>query len=140
MAYRLGERWIVASPTIAIIEDDIGLLQMLELLLTEEGYRVITCTNGQKAHALIRHTLPDVILLDLRLETPDAGGMVLGLLELDPMTQQIPVIVCSADTQALRRWSLLLQERKYSVLEKPVQPVLLLETVGEVLSRSKARA
>lgn len=140
MAYRLGERWIVASPTIAIIEDDLGLLQMLELLLTEEGYRVITCTNGQKAHALIRHTLPDVILLDLRLETPDAGGMVLGLLELDPMTQQIPVIVCSADTQALRRWSLLLQERKYTVLEKPVQPVLLLETVGEVLSRSKARA
>lgn len=140
MAGRPGERWIVASPTIAIIEDDLGLIQMLELLLTEEGYRVITCTNGQKAHALIRQTLPDVILLDLRLETPDAGGMVLGLLELDPMTQQIPVIVCSADTQALRRWSLLLQERKYIVLEKPVQPVLLLETIGEVLSRSKARA
>ena len=130
----------MASPTIAIIEDDLGLIQMLELLLTEEGYRVITCTNGQKAHALIRQTLPDVILLDLRLETPDAGGMVLGLLELDPMTQQIPVIVCSADTQALRRWSLLLQERKYTVLEKPVQPVLLLETIGDVLSRSKARA
>lgn len=130
----------MASPTIAIIEDDLGLIQMLELLLTEEGYRVITCTNGQKAHALIRQTLPDIILLDLRLETPDAGGMVLGLLELDPMTQQIPVIVCSADTQALRRWSLLLQERKYTVLEKPVQPVLLLETIGDVLSRSKARA
>lgn len=130
----------MASPTIAIIEDDLGLIQMLELLLTEEGYRVITCTNGQKAHAVIRQTLPDVILLDLRLETPDAGGMVLGLLELDPMTQQIPVIVCSADTQALRRWSLLLEERKYTVLEKPVQPVLLLETIGEVLSRSKARA
>ncbi|MBV9789526.1 MAG: response regulator [Chloroflexi bacterium] len=130
----------MASPTIAIIEDDLGLIQMLELLLSEEGYRVITCTNGQKAHALIRQTLPDIILLDLRLETPDAGGMVLGLLELDPMTQQIPVIVCSADTQALRRWSLLLQERKYTVLEKPVQPVLLLETIGDVLSRSKARA
>lgn len=130
----------MAAPTIAIIEDDLGLIQMLDLLLTEEGYRVITCTNGQKAHTLIRHTLPDVILLDLRLETPDAGGMVLGLLELDPMTQQIPVIVCSADTQALRRLSLLLQERKYTVLEKPVQPVRLLETIGEVLSRSKARA
>jgi CheY-like chemotaxis protein len=130
----------VASSTIAIIEDDLSLLQMLELLLSEEGYQIITCTRGQKAHALIRHTLPDVILLDLRLETPDAGGMVLGLLELDPMTQQIPVIVCSADTQALRRWSLLLQERKYAVLEKPVQPALLLETISDVLSRSKARA
>ena len=41
------------------------------------------------------------MILDLWLEHPQAGSMVLGLLMADPATRYIPVIICSAYRQLL---------------------------------------
>lgn len=91
------------------------------------------CSLGKDAHDFVLHTMPDVIVLDLWLEDADAGGMVLGLLELDPMTRHIPVIICSAHLTARRELAVYLQDKGYRIMEKPFQPDLLLAYIQDAV-------
>lgn len=53
------------------------------------------------------------------MEHPEAGWKTLELLRLDPETTDIPVIICSADTRAVRAKEDWLRERDVKILEKP---------------------
>ncbi len=125
-------------PVIAIVEDDDPTREMLSALLAEQGYATLTYAQGKDAHHHIRRARPDLILLDQWLEDRAASGMVLGLLELDPVTRDIPVIVMSADVPTLEKRAAQLKERGHRTLAKPFDPQLLSGLIGEVL-RSERR-
>ncbi len=124
----------MSVPVIAVVEDDVHILQMLDTLLRGAHYHVISYTRGGDAHQFIRRTLPDLIILDLWLEDRSAGGMVLGMLELDPLTRDIPVIVCSAHIQVLRQQAQFFMAKGHRVLPKPFQPVVLLAEIEAALA------
>jgi CheY-like chemotaxis protein len=67
----------------------------------------------------LRTLAPDVIILDIRLGTPEAGWEVLDLLKLDLVLTRTPIIVCSADLRALQERSTLLQAKGCHVLPNP---------------------
>lgn len=75
--------------TIAIIDDDLYIGDLLERLLRQEGYRVIRAYSGTEALLLLERERPDLILLDLML--PGLSGE-----EVLRKTAEIPVIVVSA--------------------------------------------
>src|SRR5436190_287660 len=89
-------------PLIAIVNDDIAITAMLGELLTDEGYQAFICFSGDEAHARIHRETPDLVILDMQMEQRDSGLIVLELLRLDPVTENIPIIMCSADGQFLR--------------------------------------
>ncbi len=124
-------------PVIAIVEDDDATREMLSVLLTSQGYAALTYPQGKDAHHLLRRARPDLVLLDQWLEDRTAGGLVLGLLELDPTTRDIPVIVMSADIRTLREREAQLQERGHWVLAKPFTPEELLLLIQNVLRSAK---
>ncbi len=62
---------------------------------------------------------PDLVILDIRMEHQEAGWMVLDLMRLDPRTRDIPVIISSADHQALHEREAMLRPQGYAILEKP---------------------
>jgi CheY-like chemotaxis protein len=119
---------------IAVVEDDVEILHMLDVLLRGASYQVISYTRGEDAHQFIRRTLPDLVILDLWLEDRNAGGMVLGLLELDPLTRNIPVIVCSAHVQVLREHAQYFTGKGHRVLPKPFEPAALLSEIETALA------
>jgi CheY-like chemotaxis protein len=51
---------------------------------------------SSEAYEFVKEQRPDLVLLDIRMETPEAGWIVLELLTLDPQTRDIPMIICSA--------------------------------------------
>lgn len=106
-------------PTVAVIDDDTVFIDLMRELLEDEGYSVLSCKNGREAFALVREHNPDVIVLDLRLETPDAGWLVLEMLRLDPATADIPIILCSADAGFIREKEEQLRDHNVDFLEKP---------------------
>ena len=53
--------------TIAIIDDDIYIGNMLEELLQANGYQVLRAYSGTEALYLLERTQPDLVLLDLML-------------------------------------------------------------------------
>ncbi len=75
--------------TIAVIEDDIHIGEILETALGREGYRVVRAYSGTEALYLLEKETPDLILLDLML--PGLSGE-----EVLPKIKGIPVIVVSA--------------------------------------------
>lgn len=104
---------------IAIVNDDGVYLELMQDLLEDEGYKVTTWNREENPYLLLKRDRPQLIILDIRIETPDTGWKVLEQVRLDPATTHIPVIVCSADTQFLRWKRRQLREMDCAVLEKP---------------------
>ena len=75
--------------TIAIVDDDIHISNMVEEVLKGEGYEVLRAYSGTEALLLLSNRKPDLILLDLMM--PGLSGE-----EVLPKISGIPVIVVSA--------------------------------------------
>jgi CheY-like chemotaxis protein len=67
-----------------------------------EPYTSAVLATGAKAYEPVRARPPAAILVDLRMECPDAGLKALELFKLDPLLSTTPIIVCSADLVQLR--------------------------------------
>ena len=123
----------MSAPVVAVIEDDHEILEMMDRLLRDAGFRVISYTQGKDGHQFILRAMPDVVILDLWLEDCSAGSMVLGLLEHDPATSHIPILVCSAHIGILRDWTSSLQAKGYDLLQKPFDPSELIAKLRTLL-------
>lgn len=87
--------------TIAVIDDDIHIGDMLSEVLQREGYGVLRAYSGTEALLLLEQKKPDLILLDLML--PGLTGE-----EVLPRLQGIPTIVVSAKVDVNDKVALLL--------------------------------
>lgn len=86
--------------TIAVIDDDVYIGDLVERLLRGNGYDVLRAYSGTEARLLLTAHKPDLILLDLML--PGLSGE-----EVLSNIQEIPVIVISAKTDIQDKVSLL---------------------------------
>ena len=82
------------NPIVLIVDDNQGLVSLLERYLTDHACRVVAAADGQEGLRLAQETLPDAILLDVMMPQMD-GWAVLQRLRNDPRTADIPVIICS---------------------------------------------
>lgn len=87
--------------TIMIVDDDIPIGDLLEEVMTREGYGVSRAYSGTEALLLLSGSRPDLILLDLML--PGLVGE-----EVLPQIRGIPVIVVSARADVQDKVDLLL--------------------------------
>ncbi|MFZ0547492.1 MAG: response regulator transcription factor [Candidatus Promineifilaceae bacterium] len=58
--------------TIMVVDDDAAIRQMLRVNLEQEGFRIVTASNGREALFVLRQEKPDLIILDLMM--PEMGG------------------------------------------------------------------
>lgn len=115
--------------TIAIVEDDIYISNLLLEALTAEGYSVLQAWSGTEALLLLQKATPDLILMDLML--PGLSGE-----ELLPHIKGIPVIVLSAKAGVDSKVNLLLNGAA-DYLTKPFEMQELLARITVQL-RKKA--
>jgi DNA-binding response OmpR family regulator len=86
------EKREAAPPRVLIIEDEAGLLEILELNFRSAGYRVSTAADGITAWQLFDQVRPDLLILDLNL--PQMSGF--RLLELVRSESEVPVLILTA--------------------------------------------
>ncbi|MBR5779209.1 MAG: response regulator transcription factor [Clostridia bacterium] len=108
--------------TVAVIDDDVYIGDMLETLLKCEGYGVVRAYSGTEALMLLSQTRPDIILLDLML--PGLSGE-----ELLPSIKNIPVIVVSAKLDIENKVELLMGGA-CDYVTKPFDPKELLARIA----------
>jgi CheY-like chemotaxis protein len=124
----------MAVAKIAVVNDDTVFLDLMHDLLEGEGYGVLVWKEGRSAFEKIRQEIPDLVILDIRLESPEVGHHILEMLTLDPATARIPVIICSADAQALRANALTYEKHGIRTLAKPFDLQDLLDEVRRSLA------
>ncbi len=83
------------SPLILIADDDPALNEFLSQILEDEGYRIVSATDGIEALEIAQKQLPQLITMDLKMPRMD-GAEAIRQLRMDPSTSHIPVIVISA--------------------------------------------
>jgi CheY-like chemotaxis protein len=81
--------------TVLIADDDLAIVDVLGILLEEEGYAVAMITGGDVIQETQR-VQPDVILLDVRLSGQD-GREICRSLKRQDETKGIPIILVSAN-------------------------------------------
>ena len=80
---------------ILIIEDEPGIIELLLMILSREGYELDTCQSGRDAIAKMQEFHPHLVLLDVMLPGLDGAGIVKIMAE-DETLMNIPVLVTSA--------------------------------------------
>jgi putative two-component system response regulator len=78
--------------TVLVVDDLTANLELLEELLTEQGYRVLTACDGQEGFAVAAREQPDMILTDVRMPKRD-GFELCQALKSAPATRLIPVVL-----------------------------------------------
>lgn len=117
---------------ILIIDDDIYIGNMLEEVLTKEGYQVLRAYSGTEALLVLSSSTPDLILLDLML--PGLSGE-----EVLPRISKFPVIILSAKADLDSKVNLLLGGAS-DYVTKPFEIKELLARITVVLRKSAAFA
>jgi len=124
----------MASKRILVVDDEIGIRELLSDILQDEGFQVQLAENAAAARAARLHERPDVVLLDIWM--PDCDGITL-LKEWDNSgLLTMPVIMMSGhgtiDTavEATRIGA-------FDFLEKPIALQKLLKTVTLALKHGE---
>lgn len=88
-----------AKIKVLVVDDERNILDIIKFNLEVEGYEVITSRDGEEALRLVQELKPDLILCDIMM--PELDGLeVCRRLKSDGRTNQIPVVMLSARTQA----------------------------------------
>lgn len=108
---------------VLVVEDDREIRALMQSSLSVEGFEVQTAVSLSEASALLRHSPPDVIVLDLGL--PDGDGV--QLVREVRKRHSLPIVVVSARHQEAQKIQLL-DAGADDYLTKPF-------SVGELLAR-----
>jgi two-component system cell cycle sensor histidine kinase/response regulator CckA len=120
-----------SSARILIVDDERHNRQLLEVMLTAEGFSVLIATSGEEALAAVAKQAPDLILLDVMM--PGMNGYeVASRIKGDPATNHIPIVVVSALDDRKARM-LALSAGAEDFLTKPIDRIELCLRVRNLL-------
>ncbi len=116
---------------VLLIDDDPTNLMLLRAILSQDGYELTSASDGASALSSIARSVPDLVLLDLRM--PGIDGMtVVERLKADPATAMVPTVMVTgsaARAERLRAIDLGVDE----FLTKPVDRIELRTRVRALL-------
>src|SRR6266508_1081241 len=121
----------MARKSILVVDDEKSQREILEMILSGEGYDVTTASSGEAAIKFAKDRRFDLALTDLKMTGMDGIELLQHLLGLD---SSIIVILLTAHAsiesakEALRRGA-------FDYLEKPYDKTALLETIDRALKR-----
>ena len=124
----------MASKHILVVDDEIGIRELLRDILQDEGYQVQLAENAATARAARLHERPDIVLLDIWM--PDCDGITLLKEWANSSLLTMPVVMMSGhgtiDTavEATRIGA-------FDFLEKPIALQKLLKTVSAALKHGE---
>lgn len=119
---------------IMVVDDESGILTLMEIALRRKGFSVMTANDAEKALALLTKEKPDLIILDVMM--PGISGLELcEQLRSLPETARIPVIMLSAryDAEAIQRG---LAAGADDYVQKTSSPSALIGKIQTLLTRN----
>lgn len=124
---------------ILVIDDDPDMIEIATSTLVVHGYDVITASDGAEGFQRALDDQPDLILLDVMMETPEEGFVLAQQLASNPKTRNIPVILLTSVSQVTGYQFDPRQNPDYlpvkDFIEKPFKAEDLLKRIEKALAR-----
>jgi len=122
---------------ILLIDDDQDFVNAVAATLKAKDYVVISANDGNAGFAAARDQNPDLILLDVMMTKKTEGFDVARLLKKEKTTKNIPVVLISGIRKEMNLPFGFESDENWLpvkfILEKPVKPQILLDTITEML-------
>ena len=118
---------------ILVVEDDADLRRLFRTALSLSGFDVDEAADGLDALRIIENRVPDLVVLDLMLQSLD-GMSVQQELAARAITRNIPIVVVTGSSLEVSGVNV------SCVLRKPVMPDQLVETVRHCIVRGVSGA
>ena len=117
------------TPHILVVDDELSMRELLEVMLTKEGYEVSCAENGSKAISMIETIDYDLLLCDIRLG--DISGIeVIKALKNQNQNTVIIMISAYATTEAAVE---AMNQGAYDFVPKPFDNEELQQTIKQAL-------
>lgn len=120
------------TPTILVVDDEVGMLRILQLMFERANFNVLTAENGEIALRLVKSHRPNIILID-DMMPGISGTQVCKQVKSNPRMASIPVIIHSAGPDILD-YEYLREIGADAALRKPCPTRTILSTVEQHLS------
>jgi CheY-like chemotaxis protein len=85
--------------SILVVDDEFGIADVLQEILTDAGYGVAVALNGRQGLERARELAPDLVLADFMMPVLDGPGLLRALAG-DPALAVIPVVMMSSLPEA----------------------------------------
>lgn len=122
-------------PKILVVDDSPTVLEVVTAVLVQEGYEVITASDGLEGLNKARSEKPDLIVLDVMLPKMQ-GYQVCRLLKFDENYKEIPILMYTSKDQEDNKITGL-KTGADDYLIKPVEQERLVRLVKEHLEKKK---
>ncbi len=126
---------------ILIVDDDVDVREVITETLSSNGYSVEVAETGEEGWEKFEKFQPDLAILDLVMETFDAGFIL--AYKIKKSRPEVPVILATSVNQESEIQFDLneAKERQWikadMFIDKPINPGILLERVNHILNVSK---
>jgi len=117
------------SQHILVVDDEISMRELLEVLLTREGYQVSCAENGHTATAMLDQTDFDLLLCDIRLGDMTGLDVLRAARKKNPNTTVIMISAYASTETAVEA----MNEGAYDYLPKPFDKNELIQTITKAL-------
>jgi len=122
-------------PSVLLVDDEQNILEILEMVLQEQGMEVLKAGSGREALQLLRQRKTDVVISDIRM--PDLSGVELlqAVKQFAPDTIFIMITAFASTDTAIEA----IQHGAYDYLTKPFKMEELLNIVRHALEKKNLK-
>ena len=124
----------MSAKKIVIIDDDPEICEAMSHILSQNGYQVFTALDTRKGHQLFVDTRPDLLILDIMMETMDEGLNFATEVKKNDGVFGVPILIVSARPPVENGYGRALDDDLDWIhadifMEKPVEPEELIHNV-----------
>jgi len=128
---------------VMIIDDNPDYIFTMETYLGRHGYQTVTAEGGEDAVEKVKAAAPDILLLDVMMESVYSGFEICKQLRNDKQLRHIPIIAISGMEEELGVGVDLANDYDYfrpdEFMDKPVDKELLTKKIDELVASSAKR-
>jgi CheY-like chemotaxis protein len=122
---------------ILVIDDDPDFVNAARIVLEKEGHAIIRAANGREGFQKAKEESPDLVILDVMMDSVLDGVSASRMLNDDPSTAKIPIIMVTSISST--SYAELFPTDEYlhvrTFLSKPIRPADLAKQVNRLLPK-----
>ena len=85
--------------TVLVVDDEFGVADLIDAILTDEGHQVLTAANGRQGLETLAKEQLDLVFLDYMMPVMDGSSMLRAVID-NPVFRKVPVVMMSSMPEA----------------------------------------